>query len=143
MTNPINLGVELLLSYLSPQISTQLDLALTPEQKNRQIKLAELLANLSNLTDASLKISEITQNLQKFDPQTLILAGVKSQPSPRRIIWRYLTQWQRIKSPLTGSDLKDLGYASGKQMGEILQKLRWAMLDDEISNKEQAIAYLH
>jgi len=100
------------------------------------------LANLPSLTDASLKISAITQNLQKFDLQTLILAGIKSQPLQRRIIWRYLTDWQKIKSPLTGSDLKELGYASGKQMGEILQKLRWAMLDGEISNQEQAIEYL-
>jgi tRNA nucleotidyltransferase (CCA-adding enzyme) len=140
--NPINLGVELLLSYLSPQISTQLDLGLSPEQKTRQIKLAELLANLPNLANKSLKISEIAQNLQKYDHQTLLLAGVKCHPTQRRIIWQYLTQWQSVKSPLTGADLKELGYASGKQMGEILQRLRWAMLDGLITNKEQAIAYL-
>ncbi|MBD2177737.1 CCA tRNA nucleotidyltransferase [Pseudanabaena sp. FACHB-1998] len=140
--NPINLGVELLLSYLSPQISTQLDLGFSPEQKTRQIKLAELLANVSDLTNKSLKNSEITQNLQKFDLQTLILAGVKCQPFQRRIIWRYLTQWRRIKSPLTGIDLQGLGYASGKQMGEILQKLRGATLDGEITNQEEAISYL-
>ena len=139
---PLQLGLELLLSYLPPQISTQLDLGLTPEQKTRQVKLTDLLVNLPNLANQSLKASEITQNLQKFDTQTLILAGVKCEPAQRRILGRYLTQWQLVKSPLTGADLKQLGYATGKQMGEILQCLRFAMIDHEIHTKEDAIAYL-
>jgi tRNA nucleotidyltransferase (CCA-adding enzyme) len=138
----IQLGVELLLSYLPHQISTQIDLGLTPEQKARQIQLSGLITNLPNLANASLKISTITQNLQKFDTQTLILVGVKCEIMQRRIIWRYLTQWQTIKSPLTGADLKQLGYTTGKQIGEILQRLRWATLDNEIRTKDEAIAYL-
>ncbi len=139
---PLQLGLELLLSYLPPQISTQLDLGLTPEQKTRQVKLTDLLVNLPNLANQSLKASEITQNLQKFDTQTLILAGVKCEPAQRRILGRYLTQWQLVKSPLTGADLKQLGYATGKQMGEILQRLRFAIIDREIHTKKDAIAYL-
>jgi tRNA nucleotidyltransferase (CCA-adding enzyme) len=139
---PLQLGLELLLSYLPPQISTQLDLGLTPEQKTRQVKLTDLLVNLPNLANQSLKASEITQNIQKFDTQTLILAGVKCEPAQRGILGRYLTQWQLIKSPLTGTDLKQFGYATGKQMGEILQRLRFAMVDHEIHTKEDAIAYL-
>ena len=140
--SPIQLGVELLISYLPHQISTQLDLGLTPEQKTRQIKLADLLINLQNLANKSHKISEITQNLQRFDIQTLILAGSNCESTQRRILWHYLTKWQMIKSPLTGTDLKQLGYVTGKQMGEMLQRLQWAMLDGEITNKEEAIAYL-
>lgn len=139
---PLQLGLELLLSYLPPQISTQLDLGLTPEQKTRQVKLTDLLVNLPNLANQSLKASEITQNLQKFDTQTLILAGVKCEPAQRRILGRYLTQWQLVKSPLTGADLKQLGYATGKQMGEILQRLRFAIIDREIHTKKDAITYL-
>jgi tRNA nucleotidyltransferase (CCA-adding enzyme) len=139
---PLQIGLELLLSYLPPQISTQLDLGLTPEQKTRQVKLTDLLVNLPILANQSLKKSEITQNLQKFDTQTLILAGVKCEPAQRRILGRYLTQWQLVKSPLTGGDLKQLGYATGKQMGEILERLRFAMIDREIHTKEDAIAYL-
>jgi hypothetical protein len=44
---------------------------------------------------------------------------------------------------LTGADLQQLGYAAGKQMGEILQSLRFAMIDREIHTEEDAIAYLH
>ncbi len=139
---PLQLGLELLLSYLPHQIATQLDLGLTPEQKTRQVKLTDLLVNLPNLANQSLKTSVITQNLQKFDTQTLILAGVKCEPAQRRILGHYLTQWQLVKSPLTGADLKQLGYATGKQMGEILQRLRFAMIDREIHTKEDAIAYL-
>ncbi len=139
---PSLLGIELLLSYLPPQIATQLDLGLTPEQIARQIKLTELLTKLLDLTNLGLKNSEITQNLQKFDTHTLILAGTKCEPAQQRIIWRYLTQWQLVKAPLTGKDLMELGYASGKQMGEILQLLRFAVIDRKIQTKEDAIAYL-
>ena len=140
---PLQLGLELLLSYLPHQVATQLDLGLAPEQKTRQIKLADLLINLPNLVSIDLKNSEITQNLQKFDTQTLILAGAKCELAQRRFIQRYLTQWQMVKSPLTGADLQQLGYATGKQMGEILHRLRFAMIDREIQTKEDAIAYLN
>ncbi len=143
---PVQLGLELLLSYLPPEIVSQIALGLTPEQKTRQAKLAGLLLNLQNLssdlTHSSFKISEITQNLQKFDTQTLILAGAKCELTQRRILWHYLTQWQRVKSPLTGADLKQLGYATGKHMGELLEQLRWAALDGEIKSKGEAIAML-
>ena len=138
----IPLGVELLLSHLPEQISTNLDLGLTPEQKMRQAKLTDLLINLEIFANQRLKNSEITQHLQKYDTQTIILAGVKCERQMRRSLWTYLTQWQLVKSPLTGADLKQIGYATGKQIGEILQNLRWAALDGEIKTKEDAIAYL-
>jgi len=139
----IPLGVELLLSYLPEQISTKLDLGLTPEQKMRQAKLTDLLTNLADLTNNQLKNSEITQYLQRYDTQTIILAGAKCERQiQRRSLWKYLTNWQLVKSPLNGADLKQIGYATGKQMGEILQHLRWLALDGEIQTKEDAIAYL-
>jgi tRNA nucleotidyltransferase (CCA-adding enzyme) len=140
--SPLQLGLELLLSYLPYQISTQLDLGLTPEQNIRQQKLADLIVNFRNLINSGLKKSNITQSLQKFDTQTLILAAIKCQPAYRRIVWQYLSQWQLVKSPLTGADLAQLGYIKGKQMGEILQSIRFAAIDCEIQTKEDAIAYL-
>jgi tRNA nucleotidyltransferase (CCA-adding enzyme) len=135
--------VELLLSYLPDQISTNLDVGLTPEQKMRQAKLTDLLINLDNFANKRLKNSEITQHLQRYDTQTITLAGAKCEGQMhRRSLWTYLTRWQLVKSPLTGADLKKIGYATGKQIGEILQHLRWAALDGEIKTKEDAIAYL-
>jgi tRNA nucleotidyltransferase (CCA-adding enzyme) len=139
---PLQLGLELLLSYLPDQIATQLDLGLTPEQKTRQQRLASLLLDLANPTNFGSKKSDITQFLQQFDTPTLILAGIKCKPAYRRIVWQYLSQWQLVKSPLTGADLTQLGYAKGKQMGAIIQSLRFAMIDREIYTKEDAIAYL-
>ena len=139
---PLQLGLELLLSYLPDQIATQLDLGLTPEQKTRQHKLADLIVNLPDLTNFGLKKSDITQVLQKFDTPTLILAGIKCEQAYRQIVWQYLSQWQLVKSPLTGADLTQLGYTKGKQMGSIIQSLRFAMIDREIYTKEDAIAYL-
>ena len=109
----------------------------------RQAKLTYLLANLADLANNQLKNSEITRYLQRYDTQTLILAATKSDEKlQRRSLWNYLTNWQLVKSPLNGADLKQIGYATGKQMGEMLQQLRWLALDGEIQTKEEAIAYL-
>jgi tRNA nucleotidyltransferase (CCA-adding enzyme) len=97
---------------------------------------------LPDLTNFGLKKSDITQVLQKFDTPTLILAGIKCEQAYRQIVWQYLSQWQLVKSPLTGADLTQLGYTKGKQMGAIIQSLRFAMIDREIYTKEDAIAYL-
>jgi tRNA nucleotidyltransferase (CCA-adding enzyme) len=139
----LTLGLELLLSYVSPAIAIQIDLGLTPEQKNRFTKLSELVENAPKLLKDLPKVSIISQYFQKFDTQTLIIAAMKLDMTERRSIWNYLTQWQMIKSPLTGSDLKNMGYPSGKQMGEILQNLRSAQLDGVISDRESAIVYLN
>ncbi|PZU98038.1 MAG: hypothetical protein DCE90_06000 [Pseudanabaena sp.] len=141
--SPLAFGLELLLSYLNPAISSQIDLGLTTEQKNRFAKLAALLESFPKLLQDRPKLSEICQHLEKFDNQTLILTAARLDMCCRRSIWNYLTQWQMIKSPLTGSDLKNLGYPSGKEMGEILQNLRFAKLDGVISDRESAIAYLN
>lgn len=140
--SPLQIGLELLLSYLEPAIATQLNLGLTPDQQNRLFKLAELTKNLPSVISNSSKVSELTQYLQKFDAQNLILGAVKSEPEQRRLVWQYLTRWQLVKAPLTGDDLKQMGYPSGKQMGALLQILRSLMLDGEITNQSEAIAYL-
>ena len=168
---PINLGIELLISYLvdyvvesygdRPQMAQlphlaqltdainqlldSLNLGLTNDQKLRQINLVKLLADLPSLRfgSPSPQPSKITLYLQKFDLNTLILAAAKCLPTHRRIFWDYLTKWQTVKAPLTGKDLQILGYDAGKQMGEILQTLRSATIDGLITNREQAIAYLN
>ena len=164
-SSQINLGIELLISYLVDhvvksygdrpdlvqltqpinQLLDSLNLGLTNDQKLRQINLVKLLVDLSSLEfgSASPQPSKITLNLQKFELNTLLLAATKCLPTHRRIIWQYLTKWQMIKAPLTGKDLQKLGYGAGKQMGEILQTLRSAAIDGLITTQEQAIAYLN
>ncbi len=163
-SQPINLGIELLISYLVDsavtsygdrldlaqltnainQLLDSLNLGLTNDQKLRQINLVKLLADLPSLefVSPSPQPSKITLYLQKFDLNTLLLAAAKCSPTSRRIIWNYLTKWQMIKAPVTGKDLQKLGYSAGKQMGEILQTLRSAAIDGLVNNQEQAIAYL-
>ena len=159
--NPINLGIELLISYLVDhavecsgdrsdldqiidQLLDSVNLGLSAEQKLRQVKLVKLLADLPNLkfADLATQASKITLYLQKFDLTTLLLAAAKCSPVHRRVFWHYLTKWRMVKPPLTGTDLQKLGYSAGKQMGEILQILRNATLDGLVTNQEQAIAYL-
>ncbi|MDX2254748.1 MAG: hypothetical protein NW214_04460 [Pseudanabaenaceae cyanobacterium bins.39] len=137
------LGLELLLSYLPPHITKHLELNLTPEQQNRQIKVADLREHLPPQNAQDFSISAITNYLQRFDPITIILVAAQSSPYHRRILWQYLTHWQAIKSPLTGSDLLELGYRSGKEVGEILHKLRSATLDGIVTSRDEAIAYLN
>jgi tRNA nucleotidyltransferase (CCA-adding enzyme) len=86
--------------------------------------------------------SHVVQLLSQYDLPTLTLLSVSSPRSLRRQIWRYLTCWATIKSPLDGNDLKALGYKAGKQFKPMLDALRAAALDGEVSDRTHAEAFL-
>uniref|UniRef100_UPI00286AD771 CBS domain-containing protein n=1 Tax=Chamaesiphon sp. OTE_75_metabat_556 TaxID=2964692 RepID=UPI00286AD771 len=96
----------------------------------------ERLANLDrsqSLIIASLptcdRISQVVQLLRQYDLQMLILIIVRCDRSIRRQIWKYLTVWEQIQPPLTGNDLRRLGYKPGPQYRQILDSLLAATLD--------------
>ncbi len=86
--------------------------------------------------------SQIVELLEPYSLETLALLAVLSDRPIRRQIWHYLTQLAHIKSPLNGNDLKNLGYKPGRQFKQILDHLRSATLDGEISDQPQAEAFL-
>lgn len=86
--------------------------------------------------------SQILQLLQPLDVATLILIAVGSRRSVRQKIWRYLTKFSQVKSPLNGNDLKELGYQRGPQFKQMLDALLVAKLDGLVSDRASAEAYL-
>lgn len=87
--------------------------------------------------------SQVVKLLKAYDNSTLILvaSGLPNSPIQQSIqqsIQQYLIHWSQIKAPLDGSDLKAMGYKSGKQFKQIFEALLAAMLDNEISDRETA-----
>ena len=88
------------------------------------------------------KISEIVQLLRKYDAIALILVAVRSEKSIRRTLWKYLMHWSKLKSPLNGHDLKQLGYKQGKQYKQMLNDLHSLFLDGKIKDKQEAEKFI-
>lgn len=108
---------------------------------------AEIASKLPELE----RVSEIVRLLRGYDIPTLILVGLNPDSrSTRQIIWKYLTIWKQVRSPLNGNDLKALGYPSGALYKEILEDLLAATLDGTVSDslgcaerdRESATTYL-
>lgn len=51
-------------------------------------------------------------------------------------------QWSKLKSPLNGYDLKQLGYKEGKQYKEMLNNLHSLFLDGKIKGKQEAEKFI-
>lgn len=86
--------------------------------------------------------SQVVQQLQQYDLATLTLLAVHSPRNLRKQIWRYLTDWVTIKAPLDGNDLKAMGCKPSPKFKQILDALRAATVDGEISDRFQAEAFL-
>jgi tRNA nucleotidyltransferase (CCA-adding enzyme) len=139
------LRLETIIAYLAPQFRQ-------PVAKNLQLPEDSIdrLANLDrsrSLIISSLptcdRISQVVQLLRQFDLEMLLLIAVRCQESEiRRQIWRYLTVWQHIQAPLTGNDLRQLGYKPGPQYRQILDDLLAATLDGEVFDRASAEDFL-
>jgi len=55
---------------------------------------------------------------------------------------QYLVSWRKIKSSLTGDDLKLRGLEPGPRYAEILRELRAARLDGEVRSREEELKML-
>jgi len=93
--------------------------------------------------------SEADALLRPYGAPLLLLVGVRLPPAQRRAVWCYGQLWSWVESPLSGRDLKALGYAPGPQFGQLLGAARAACLDGVIGDapteteiRNQAIAYL-
>ncbi|MGK7925941.1 MAG: CBS domain-containing protein [Spirulina sp.] len=86
--------------------------------------------------------SAIVKVLRRYKTPMLALLVVQTQRSTRRKIWRYLTCWSEIVSPLNGNDLKKLGYKPGPHYKQMLDDLLYATLDGAIGDRSDAEAFL-
>ncbi|MDX1976279.1 MAG: hypothetical protein SFT94_01275 [Pseudanabaenaceae cyanobacterium bins.68] len=120
--------------------------AQTPNQApNLQLSGLQLsqLSQVGQLTRAefcySHSASRLVKQLEKFHPLSLLIHATKtSDRYQRRLIWQYFHQWRQIQSPLDGTALIQLGCPRGKFVGELLQLLRTAALENQIGSLDQA-----
>ena len=139
------LRLETIIASLAPQFRQ-------PVAKNLQLT-EDIIDRLQNLDRSQTQIisslptfdrvSQVVQLLRQFDLSMLILIAVPCRElNIRRQIWRYLTVWQHVQPPLTGNDLRRLGYKPGPQYRQILDRLLAATLDGEIIDRASAEAFL-
>ncbi|OKH16902.1 CBS domain-containing protein [[Limnothrix rosea] IAM M-220] len=100
-----------------------------------QAKILPQLVAAQNLSDKVLA-------LEALELADIILLAAIAPKKIRHDLWCYLRQWQFIKAPLDGSDLKKLGYKPSPQFRVILQDLLKKTLDGDIGDRPTALTYL-
>lgn len=94
-----------------------------------------------NLTD--LKPSEITESLESYPHFVLFLNFILcDNENLRQILLKFITHWQMVKPFTNGEDLRDRGIKPGPNYKQILNQLRSAWLDEEITTVEQELLLL-
>jgi tRNA nucleotidyltransferase (CCA-adding enzyme) len=98
----------------------------------------QLRARYSELSDPQLKPSEIYHMLNACNTQA-IRANLVATDSPivEKHLKLYLDKLHYVKPILTGDNLLALGIPPGSQLGELLQVLHNAKLNDELETREQ------
>lgn len=145
------LRLELLLSALPVDertwVANNLQLPADSVSRLQQLDLVEssMTADLPEdlaLAVTNLAVSQLVERLKCYEDNLLLLTAIRSSRSWRRLIWQYLTVFRRVRSPLNGNDLKNLGYPPGKQYKIILEALTAATLDGLITDSYSAVAFL-
>ncbi|MBQ6972344.1 MAG: hypothetical protein IJP86_08350, partial [Synergistaceae bacterium] len=87
--------------------------------------------------------SEAYTFLKDFSPVPLLywITCLKS-PASRRLIVEHIELWMGYKGELTGKDLQAFGL-KGKAIGDALAGIKLAIIDGEISSREDEMRYVH
>ncbi len=87
--------------------------------------------------------SRIVAALQGLDPHALRVTALLSQDEASSgLALRYLNEWRHVKPRLNGRDLARLGVAQGPRVGLLLERLRDARIEGEISTREEEEAFV-
>ena len=143
-THPWLLRLEAIVAHLAAEYRTKVaeNLQLPDESIKRLGSLDQSQAKVMESLPMCQLPSQVVQLLRQYTLPTLILIALQSPRSIQSQIWRYLTIWANVQSPLNGNDLKKLGYKPGPQFRQILEHLLAAKLDGVISDRAQAEKFL-
>ena len=87
--------------------------------------------------------SRVVAVLQGLDPHALRVAALLSPDEVLSgLALRYLNEWRHVKPCLNGRDLASLGIPQGPRVGLLLERLRDARVDGEISTREEEEAFV-
>lgn len=95
-----------------------------------------LKAEAASLATADLKPSRVYSILHGYAPAALTATSLATDsPAVNRNIGQYLNKLRYVKAALTGEDLKAMGLIPGPRISDILDRLRAARLDGEVTNR--------
>ena len=136
--------LEVLIAYLQPSIREKLatSLQLPKDSIIRLKQLEQIENNIKHKLSQCQRKSEIYTLLRQYKETALILVAVRMDKSLRYLLWQYLTQISKIRSPLDGNDLKKLGYKPSPIYKQILEDLLIATLDGKIKSYDEALAFI-
>src|SRR5919199_6849695 len=136
--------LEVLIAHLPPEERGKVakNLQLPLDSIERLEKLAQAQANVVKSLPACKLKSEVVRLLRQYKLPTLVLIAVQSPRTIRRKIWQYLTTLADVQAPISGDDLKKLGYKPGPQYRAILEILLALTLDQVIQDEADAKAFI-
>ena len=103
------------------------------------IKARDAVASL----DPKESPSRVVAALQGVDPHALRVAALLSpDEASSGLALRYLNEWRHVKPRLNGRDLARLGVPQGPRVGLLLERLRVARIEGEISTREEEEAFV-
>jgi tRNA nucleotidyltransferase (CCA-adding enzyme) len=137
------LKLEIILASFEEGIKVAENLQLPKDSIERLKYLSINNEKIKNTLPSCQNISDKVEFLAIYQPITLLLIAVKNNKQIRNTIWNYLMHWRKIKSPLNGKDLQNLGYKSGKQFKEMLTKIKALFLDGKIKNQQEAKDFIN
>jgi tRNA nucleotidyltransferase (CCA-adding enzyme) len=132
------LRLEIILASFEEGVKVAENLQLPKDSIERLKYLSINDEKIKNTLPSCQNISEKVEFLATYQPITLLLIAVKNNKQVRNTIWNYLMHWGKIKSPLNGKDLQELGYKPGRQYKEMLTKVQALFLDGKIRNEKEA-----
>ena len=89
------------------------------------------------------KNSEIYRLLNQMSNEGLLyLTAIARKNEIKKGVSHFVTTMKKIETELNGNDLKEMGYREGHQFKEMLNRLKDARLDGEVSTRQQEKAFI-
>ena len=133
----VNVGYAVLACGLSAAAANGVIVRLRPDSAAcRAIRESALLSRtaLSDLLDCS--NSQLARLLDPLTASAVLGASLTTGDESGRRLAEYLEYHRRLRPNLSGNDLIALGVQQGPTVGHILERLRNAWLDGEVSNAD-------
>jgi tRNA nucleotidyltransferase (CCA-adding enzyme) len=128
-----------LLAYrlIRPELETLLNrIKLLRSDADLLQEVAALRERLDPLQVEEVRPSEVVHLLSPFTGPAILVTWVATDSQRvREHLYRYWEAYRHVKPVLTGDDLKDMALPPGPLYGRILEELRDARLDGEISSE--------
>lgn len=118
-------------SPIEKELSERLRLRGKTQGLMRQLRIVK--TRLPKLTDPQKRPSKVAAILDKVQPAVLLLLWLVAEDSLlRERLTCYVRSWRHVRPALDGRDLLELGLPPGPGYGQIMRRLRTALLDGEI-----------